>query len=60
MVPCSMTHAPREALASIPEDRAKVYETDLKQGGIVMGVKPRNDEDIRYFESEWQAQPGRR
>jgi len=46
--------------AGIPEDRAKVYESDLKQGGIVLGVKPRNDDDARYFESEWQSQPVRK
>ena len=46
--------------AGIPEDRAKVYETDLKAGGIVLGVKPRHDEDVRYFESEWQGQHVRR
>lgn len=46
--------------AGIPEDRAKVYETDLKAGGIVLGVKPRHDDDARYFESEWQGQHVRR
>lgn len=40
--------------AGIPEARAKEYETELKQGGIVLGVKPRHDEDARYFETEWQ------
>ena len=42
--------------AGIPETRAKVYETELKEGGIVLGVTPRHDEDARYFESEWQGQ----
>ena len=42
--------------AGIPEERAKFYETNLKQGGIVLGVTPRHDEDARYFESEWQGQ----
>lgn len=42
--------------AGIPEDRAMVYETDLKEGGIVLGVKPRHDDDARYFESEWKGQ----
>ena len=42
--------------AGIPEERARVYETDLKAGGIVLGVKPRHDDDARYFETEWQAQ----
>jgi hypothetical protein len=42
--------------AGIPEERAKVYETELKDGGIVLGIKPRHDEDARYFETEWQKQ----
>ncbi len=41
--------------AGIPEERAKLYETDLKEGGIVMGVRPRKDEDADYFEREWQT-----
>ena len=40
----------------IPEERAKVYETELKDGGIVLGVTPRHDEDTRYFETEWQGE----
>src|SRR5580765_2601636 len=40
--------------AGIPEARAKLYETELKDGGIVLGVTPRHDEDARYFETEWQ------
>jgi len=45
--------------AGIPEERAKLYETELKEGGIVLGVKPRHDEDARYFETEWDAMHAR-
>ncbi len=45
--------------AGIPEERAKVYESGLKDGHIVMGVHPRNDEDATYFENEWRASNGR-
>ncbi len=45
--------------AGIPEDRAKVYESGVKEGHIVMGVKPRNAEDADYFENEWRAANGR-
>jgi uncharacterized protein YjbJ (UPF0337 family) len=38
----------------IPEDHAKRYEKELKDGGIVMGVTPRNEEDAKYFRSEWE------
>jgi hypothetical protein len=42
----------------IPEERAKVYESGLKEGGIVMGVNPRTDEDAEYFEQEWKNNRG--
>lgn len=34
--------------AGIPEDRAKTYEKDIKEGGIVMGVHPRENDDHTY------------
>lgn len=40
--------------AGIPEARAKVYETEVKNGGIVLGVAPKKDEDVKYFEKEWK------
>jgi len=40
--------------AGIPEERARSYETDLKAGGIVLGVMPRHDADSFYFENDWQ------
>ena len=39
----------------IPEDEAKAYEKGIKDGGIVMGVTPRNQEDADYFEQNWRA-----
>jgi len=44
--------------SGIPEDRAKEYETGVKDGGIVMGVKPRNQEDADYFENDWKNNRG--
>src|SRR4051794_16544646 len=41
--------------SGIPEDRAKKYEEGIKNGRIVMGVHPRNDEDADYFEREWRS-----
>lgn len=38
----------------IPEDRAKMYETGVNEGGTVLGVKPRNADDADYFETEWK------
>ena len=43
----------------IPEERAKEYETGIHDGGILMGVKARSDEDARYFVQQWQAIGGR-
>ncbi len=39
----------------IPEERAKQYESDIHDGGILMGVRPRSDEDARYFEQQWEG-----
>lgn len=38
----------------IPEDRAKIYEKDLKEGHIVLSVKPHNETDADYIEEEWR------
>lgn len=40
--------------AGIPEDKAKLYEKGVKDGRIVMGVHPRNDEDATLFENDWR------
>jgi hypothetical protein len=37
----------------IPEDRARVYDRGIRDGGIVMGVNPRSRQDAEYFEREW-------
>ena len=39
----------------IPEDRAKEYEKGIREGGILMGVNPRSDEDAEYLENEWRT-----
>ena len=44
--------------SGIPEDRAKVYESGVKEGNIVMGVTPRSSEDADYFENEWRTNRG--
>jgi hypothetical protein len=40
--------------SGIPEEHAKHYEQGIREGGIVMGVNPRNAEDADYFENEWR------
>jgi len=44
--------------SGIPEDRAKAYESGIKEGGIVMGVNPRSDEDAAYLENEFKSYKG--
>lgn len=38
----------------IPEDRLKEYEEGLNNGGILIGVKPKSDNDARNFEDDWK------
>jgi len=42
----------------IPEERARVYEQGIKEGGIVFGVTPRTDEDADYIERGWTSARG--
>lgn len=44
--------------AGIPEERVKHYEEGLKNGGIVMGVNARSDEDAAHIESSWKDSAG--
>jgi hypothetical protein len=39
----------------IPEERAKQYESGIHDGGILMGVRARSDEDARHFAKQWEA-----
>lgn len=41
--------------AGVPEDEARRYESDIKDGGIYMGYKPRSDEDARYSYDRWHT-----
>jgi uncharacterized protein (TIGR02271 family) len=42
----------------IPEERVKHYESGLKEGGILMGVNPRSDDDATYIENHWRSNQG--
>ena len=39
----------------IPKDRAVAYENGIKNGGTVLGVKPRTNEDADFFENDWKT-----
>ena len=42
----------------IPEERVRQYETGINEGGILMAVKARSDEDARQIEQQWKAMGG--
>jgi hypothetical protein len=39
---------------NIPEERVKKYDEAIRKGGILMGVRPRNDADAAYVERAWK------
>ena len=41
--------------SGIPEEHAKRYEDGVKNGGIVMGVRPRSDEDADTLHRDWSS-----
>lgn len=41
--------------SGIPEERAKQYESGVKEGKIVMGVHLRNEDDAKYFQDDWNS-----
>jgi hypothetical protein len=43
---------------NIPEERVKEYEEGIKNGGILMGVRTKNDDDALHFENEWKQNRG--
>lgn len=44
--------------SGIPEARAKLYESGIKEGNVVISVIPRNDEDAKYLEDNWKTNRG--
>ena len=44
--------------SGIPEEHAAEYEEGIKNGGVYMGVNPRNDEDAEYFHNEFGKSGG--
>jgi hypothetical protein len=39
--------------SGIPEARAKLYEKGIKKGNIVLGVRPRSDQDAEQLQRNW-------
>ena len=42
----------------IPEERVKHYESGIKNGGILMGLKTKNADDAAHFETHWKSNQG--
>ena len=42
----------------IPEERVKRYDTGIREGGILMAVRPHNDEDAAALERDWKSNRG--
>ena len=43
---------------NMPEERVKGYEEGIKNGGILMGLRAKNDDDAAHFEQNWKANKG--
>ena len=39
----------------IPEDRAEIYEQGIREGGTLLGVRPRTADDADYLRNEWKT-----
>jgi hypothetical protein len=44
--------------SGIPEARAKLYETGIKEGNVVLSVVPKNEDDAKYLEENWKTNKG--
>jgi hypothetical protein len=44
--------------SGIPEARAKLYESGIKEGNVVISVTPKNHEDAKYLEENWKTNQG--
>lgn len=42
----------------IPEERVKHYESGIKEGGILMGLKTRDENDAAQLEEHWRQSRG--
>lgn len=43
---------------NMPEERVKHYEEGMKNGGILLGLRTRNESDAVHLESAWKANNG--
>lgn len=43
---------------NIPEERIREYEEGIKKGGILMGLRTKNDDDATQLEQDWRGANG--
>ncbi|MCH7399392.1 hypothetical protein MM236_15425 [Belliella sp. DSM 107340] len=44
--------------SGIPEARAKLYESGIEDGNVVISVTPKNEEDAKFLEENWKTNRG--
>jgi hypothetical protein len=42
----------------VPQDRVREYESSVRGGAILIGVKARSAEDAQQLEQKWRAEGG--
>lgn len=42
----------------LPQGRVEEYESEIRQGGVLIGVKARSDADAAHLQNEWRAAGG--
>jgi hypothetical protein len=42
----------------IPKGRVEKYQADIRDGGILIGIKPRNEDDARRLKERWEKGGG--
>ena len=43
---------------NMPEERVKEYEEGMKKGGILMGLRAKDDADAEHLENAWKSNRG--
>jgi hypothetical protein len=43
---------------NMPEERVKEYEDGIKKGGILMGLRAKDDHDAEHLENAWKSNRG--
>ncbi|WP_338814317.1 hypothetical protein V9L05_02915 [Bernardetia sp. Wsw4-3y2] len=45
--------------SGIPEEHAEVYKEGIKNGGVVIGAKPRDEDDYNHIHEKWNNYQGK-